>query len=165
MLALARCSSTYSGRAAPGFQSIPAITLLAKQATYFFGAPYTAAAFRSVLAALFAALLAPAIQIDEGFFARFTKFKALRFLGGGSYGICVFRIPILVGLWTFMGRFSWCHAFQANLYCVLIFPVGNVVPTLATSMASIHLYEKHFLKLKKYFPERAAAATPITTDH
>ena len=127
-----------------------------------FAVPYVAAAFYSVLAVFFAALLALAIQLEEGSYARFMKFKALRFLGGYSYGIYVFHLPILVALWTLMGKFSWCHELQSSLVCVLIFIAGNVALTLAISVASFHLYEKHFLKLKKYFPEQTK---PIAEQH
>ncbi len=43
--------------------------------------------------------------------------------------------------------------------------LANLVTSLTLAVASFHLYEKHFLKLKKYFPEAtgARAAGPSAT--
>jgi peptidoglycan/LPS O-acetylase OafA/YrhL len=128
-----------------------------------FSAPFVAAAFYSVLAVFFAGVLALAIRSSEGLFVQFLKTGPMRSLGGYSYGIYVFHLPILVASWTLMGKFSWCHAFQASIPCVLLFIAANLAVTLAISFASFHLYEKRFLKLKKNFPEQAGPTAGAAT--
>jgi peptidoglycan/LPS O-acetylase OafA/YrhL len=49
--------------------------------------------------------------------------------------------------------------FGSELPGQLLFYAASIAITLAAAMASWHLYEKHFLKLKRFFPA-AHAATP-----
>lgn len=84
--------------------------------------------------------------------------RPLRTAGKYSYGWYVFHFP----LWTLSLSFLvWCHQLQTvhnSLAIYLILVVVNFIASFSMAVGSYHLYEKHFLKLKKYFPERATSS-------
>ncbi len=88
----------------------------------------------------------------------FFRIKAMRSTGKYSYAMYVFHVPVmgvlsLVTFHTWLGkRFSEYHLFQVSMLCAC------VAGTYLLAFCSYHLYEKHFLKLKKYFPEKVAVA-------
>ena len=77
-------------------------------------------------------------------------------MGKYSYGIYVVHVPILTASIALAGKtrlLRWTHLyFVASLGFVAL----NLVASFAAAFASYHLYEKHFLKLKRNFPEKAA---------
>lgn len=90
---------------------------------------------------------------------KFYRMGWLRWLGRYSYGIYVYHFPI----WVFSVMYLQSRG-QFRNFCRSLPLAGtlvglNIFAALSLAYASYHLYEKHFLKLKKYFPEQGAAAT------
>jgi peptidoglycan/LPS O-acetylase OafA/YrhL len=77
----------------------------------------------------------------------------------------ILHVPVM-GVW---GLVQFHTAFGRRPAGTLPFGLAVLFACVSTTyllaLASYNLYEKHFLKLKQYFPERGTAATPITTDH
>jgi peptidoglycan/LPS O-acetylase OafA/YrhL len=118
----------------------------------------------TMLAALYAALLALAVAspATSGFFRR----DWLRFFGKYSYGLYVFH-----PLWIDGFQSKWAKGLLAGLGeggAVAMRAVAITGLSIGSAWLSWHLYEKQFLKLKKYFvyetrpiPVEASAPAPI----
>lgn len=121
----------------------------------------------SFLSALFASFLLLVITPGAlaGIPGKALNWKVLRWLGGYSYGIYVYHFPIWIASGIFLQDHGLWSKVRASTGLSLAFVAANATASISLALASFHLYEKHFLKLKKYFPERAAAAAPIPTDH
>ena len=106
----------------------------------------------SILAAFFGALLITAIAAPRGsLMGRFFTSTSLRFLGKYAYGLYVFHFPLLFmfGQLDLVGRLTHVvHWRGLALLCQIL--IGLTI-SIATALASYHLYEKHFLKLKDFF--------------
>ncbi len=88
------------------------------------------------------------------------SFRPLRSIGKYSYAMYVFHLiylPLEVR-WLPYSLFS--KALYNALLGLLAYYSSAVAIAFGLAFCSYHLYEKHFLKLKKYFPERAAAGVP-----
>jgi peptidoglycan/LPS O-acetylase OafA/YrhL len=97
-----------------------------------------------------------ALALQRGLVARFFSMGWLRWLGNMSYGIYVYHMLILglVVKLTYMvagGR----SAMQRNAVQFVI----AAVLSLALAVVSYHMFEKQFLRLKKYFIPRVDAGT------
>jgi peptidoglycan/LPS O-acetylase OafA/YrhL len=117
----------------------------------------------TVVAAFFAALLVKAISPGPTGVGRATAAlfgsRPLRTAGKYSYGWYVFHFPIWtwsLGLAISMPQF---YGFRQSVAFAPVLIASNFVVSFAAAYTSYHLYEKHFLKLKKYFPERAAESS------
>ena len=102
----------------------------------------------------------------------FLKSRLLRFYGRYSYALYVVHVPVMTVLWH-VGitppnlSLGGSDLIGAVLYIVVIVPVATLLAWL-----SWHLFEKHFLKLKRNFVyERAAKnakapllAAPLTVE-
>ncbi len=118
----------------------------------------------TVQALFFASLIALCLRPHRltAHLYRVFSLRPLRAIGGYSYGMYVFHVAVLVAFASAIRKFPALnhyilHSPLAGLFVIfLIFWV-----TFAIAAASFHLYEKHFLRLKRYFPEggpRAAVA-------
>jgi peptidoglycan/LPS O-acetylase OafA/YrhL len=106
----------------------------------------------SLLTALFAALLVLALAARPGS-ALFTFFTHpfMRMLGKYSYAIYLFHLPLRALLRdTVYGPERFPVLFGSKIPGQLLFYAVATLLTLAVAMASWHLFEKHFLKLKRY---------------
>ncbi len=116
----------------------------------------------TVVAVFFAALLVKAISPGLGragkTIATVCRSRSLRTAGKYSYGWYVFHFPIWTWSFGLASSLPLLHGFRESVAFAPLLIAGNFVVSFAAAYGSYHLYEKHFLKLKKYFPERAAGA-------
>ncbi len=120
---------------------------------------YTQSIGYSFLAIGFAAVLLMAYHSDstDGTLARFLDWPLLTRFGRYSYAIYVFHYFVLLGLMQpFAGRPWFSHSLSRALGLFALFNAA----CLAVGFLSYNAYEKHFLKLKRYFePDRRDPAT------
>jgi peptidoglycan/LPS O-acetylase OafA/YrhL len=113
----------------------------------------------TVLAALFGALLV--LAVEGKFTSAIFSNRVLRFFGKYSYGIYVFHWMLSPMLAKYFGYAKLGAATGSNFVGVgLSMAIAIGISTLM-AFASWHLYEKHFLKLKRFFEygERKTAST------
>ena len=120
---------------------------------------YTQSIGYSILAVGFAAILLMAYHSDsvDGRLAKLLRWPLLTQFGRYSYAIYVFHYFVLLGLIEpFSGRAWFSHSLARALGLLVMY---NAL-CLAVGFVSYHVYEKHFLKLKRYFePDRRDPAT------
>ena len=120
---------------------------------------YTQSVGYTFLAIGFAAILLLAYHSDsvDGTFAKLLRWPLLMRFGRYSYAIYVFHYFVLLGLvQPFSGRPWFSHSLARALGLFVLFHAA----CLAVGFLSYNLYEKHFLKLKRYFePDRRDPAT------
>jgi peptidoglycan/LPS O-acetylase OafA/YrhL len=106
----------------------------------------------SLLLVLFAALLVLALASRPGsVLFRFFAHPAMRSLGKYSYAIYLFHLPLRALLRdTVYGPDRFLTLFGSQIPGQLLFHLAATLLTLAVAMASWHLFEKRFLKLKRY---------------
>lgn len=148
------------------------ITSLCFEATRFFSddkvhshTAYTAYAGYSIIAVGFAAVLVLALAAAPGtFWYRFWTLKPLRSFGKYSYAIYLVHMPVravirdLIYGPNFNGsRFgdalvSFPKIGQSELLGQVLFFIPAFAACWVVGWLSWNLFEKHFLKLKKFFP-------------
>ncbi len=122
---------------------------------------WLSAALYAPLDIAFAALLAAVVTGSSAQLQSIFNWKPLRALGGYSYGLYVFHFIVFMVLGNLLIHFPRLRDATTNHMLPAIgLLLANLVISLTLAVASFHLYEKHFLKLKRYFPERGAAAVP-----
>ncbi len=112
----------------------------------------------SIIALTFAALLAVALVATPGGRAeRLFTLPPLRFLGRYSYALYLFHLQVALLMVNRMGKAGWQLPLVAGsaIPSRLAFAAVGIGISLALAYASWHLYEQHFLKLKRFFPYRA----------
>ena len=108
-----------------------------------------------VLAVLFTTVLV--VALEPGTWAsRLGSWPVLRFFGKYSYGMYVFHILLSPALSRYQGRL------QAALHSVVLGGLAYILLTLVgtcvVAVLSYQLYEKHWLRLKRYFAYRRVQA-------
>jgi peptidoglycan/LPS O-acetylase OafA/YrhL len=120
--------------------------------------PWFSAALYAPLDIAFAALLAAIVTGASAGLQRIFGWKPLRALGGYSYGLYVFHFIVFMVLGNLLIHFPRIRdATNNNMLSAIGLLLANLVISFALAVTSFHLYEKRFLKLKKYFPERATS--------
>jgi peptidoglycan/LPS O-acetylase OafA/YrhL len=102
-----------------------------------------------LLAAFFTSIIVLCLD-SRSIAARVGNLRPLRTLGRYSYGLYVYHLlflPALGPLLGWMQRRSGSTAVGAMLYLFTVF-----FGVLAVAVASYELYERQFLRLKRYFP-------------
>ena len=116
----------------------------------------------TVVAIFFGALLVKAISPGRSWagstIATSCRSRPLRTAGKYSYGWYVFHFPIWTWSFGLAVSLPELRSFRESLLFAPTLIIVNFGTSFLAAYASYHLYEKHFLKLKKYFPERAAGA-------
>ncbi len=119
----------------------------------------------SLLACFFAPILLWAVLAPEASApGRFFNFAGLKFLGKYSYGLYVLHGLLHPAL----DRFFPIERLSLVLHSTLLGSMTHLALaagiSLLAAVASWHLYEKHFLKLKRFFEYRSPTLTePINT--
>ena len=121
----------------------------------WWGSPWATDFLLSLLGIFFASLLVHAARADGIVYAIF-RWRPLRFIGGYSYGIYVYHLPIFMGIYLILSKTHFFERVEHSGPLRWLLIAVNFVLSIGVAFASFHLYEKHFLKLKKYFPERTA---------
>ncbi len=90
------------------------------------------------------------------------SWKPLRAIGGYSYGIYVIHYPILGLLRLAEAPGRPLHGLETHgVPGALAYVALAIAISFGLAFASFHLYEKRFLKLKKYFPESGPRAATV----
>jgi Predicted acyltransferases len=85
----------------------------------------------------------------------------LVFFGRYSYGIYVLHPACLIVLpWLGLTAASFPTVKGSHVPGVLVFAVASTSLSVIFALISWHCYEKHFLKLKRWFPYRATSTVP-----
>ncbi len=109
----------------------------------------------TLLVAAFGCLLIVAMspRLLRGLPAKALAVRPLRWLGRYSYGLYVYHFVVIGLLLAAVHHLGLRPAMRTSLCGTGAFAAAAVALSMAVAFASFHLYEKHFLKLKKYFPE------------
>ncbi len=160
----ARLCAAASGAVIVGSMIVSGCTywpdLFARAAGHSGLALFAGTAGYSLLALLFGAVVVLAVTAPAGSLARrLLEGRLLTFFGKYSYGLYVFHGL----LWPAFdrGRLSvegLTARFDSYLLAVAVHLTAATAISVALAYLSWHLYEKQFLKLKRYFSYRAAAA-------
>jgi peptidoglycan/LPS O-acetylase OafA/YrhL len=115
--------------------------------------PWLRALLYSALAVAFAALLWWSIDAASlrAIPHRFYGLRALRTVGGYSYGIYVFHLPLMYVTTAATTRWRLYDPSHPGWLAGLALVVLNAALTAAVAFLSFHFYEKRFLKLKRHF--------------
>jgi peptidoglycan/LPS O-acetylase OafA/YrhL len=112
----------------------------------------------TLFALMYGALLVIAVAAN-GWFKAIFSFKFLRIFGKYSYAVYLLHLPIVVMVaehWFKPDRF---HAGRTMLPGLLAFYAVTWTAALLAAILSWNLIERHFLKLKNYFPMEKKAST------
>jgi peptidoglycan/LPS O-acetylase OafA/YrhL len=77
-----------------------------------------------------------------------------------SYGMYVLHVPLREALFAPLLQ-RWGLDFEADAKMTLLFLVVGTLITFAAAAASYHLFEVHFLRLKRFFVPSRAAPAPV----
>lgn len=135
---------------------------LAIRATYAWApglGPFTIRIGFSLVALAFGGLLVIVVCANPAsLMGRLFSSRALTFLGRYSYGLYLVHLPIRAVVRDRLYGPSYSrppHAFHrfmgSELPGQLLFYALAAIPILATAWLSYHLFEKHFLRLKRFF--------------
>jgi peptidoglycan/LPS O-acetylase OafA/YrhL len=112
----------------------------------------------SLLALAFGSLLVLTVAAPSGAISRALSAPSLRLLGRYSYAIYVFHHPMLFFLPAALTVANLPMIAGSYLPAVLFFSIGAGALSVALGIASWHLCEKHFLRLKTLFPSNPTDA-------
>jgi peptidoglycan/LPS O-acetylase OafA/YrhL len=108
----------------------------------------------SALALLFGSLLAYLLLFGHSILGWLFRWRILQFFGKYSYGIYVFHCSFMhMTSLECLGR-----ALHSDLLGLLLQLAIPVAASTAVAFASYHLYEKYFLRLKRYFASQRIPA-------
>ncbi len=108
----------------------------------------------TLLGLLFGGLLVATLASPPGRAAhRLFTARGMRAFGKYSYALYLFHVPLRALLRdTVFGRAQFPSFLGSELFGQLLFYGAATALTFAMALASWNLYEKQFLKLKRYFP-------------
>lgn len=120
----------------------------------------------TALAACYGSLLLLAIAAAPSSpVARVFSSRLLRTFGRYSYAMYLFHLPLRAAIRdTAYGPGRFPTLFGSQLPGQLLFYPLAIAVTLGAAILSWHLYEKHFLKLKRYFPSSHTASNARPTE-
>jgi peptidoglycan/LPS O-acetylase OafA/YrhL len=117
--------------------------------------------FYSALAVFFAVLLFWSIDphLLFGIPKRFYENRVLRTIGGYSYGIYIVHLPLMYFSEAAASHWGLYDPKDATWSAALALIAFNAILAFSIALASFHLYEKQFLKMKRHFPENTGMAS------
>jgi peptidoglycan/LPS O-acetylase OafA/YrhL len=113
--------------------------------------PVWAVAGYTTFAAVFALLVHEAVKGDNKLLNVVCGNTVLRFLGKYSYGFYIFHWPIFMLAKPYTDDWTGKSLAPGSMSQMIISALLATIAGLLVSIVSFHLFEKHFLKLKKYF--------------
>jgi peptidoglycan/LPS O-acetylase OafA/YrhL len=97
-----------------------------------------------------------------GFLVKFFNLRIMRLFGKVSYGLYVYHFVVLPLLEKYFQPDAWGHFVGSPVVVVAIFFMITIGSTFLISWISWQLYEKQFLKLKRFFePDLRAEAAVV----
>ncbi len=97
----------------------------------------------------------------RGFLVKFFNLKIMRLFGKVSYGLYVYHFAVLPLFEKYFHPDMWGRFVGSPVVVVAVFFMITIGSTFLISWISWQLYEKQFLKLKKFFePEPQSEAVP-----
>ncbi len=119
----------------------------------------------SVLSVFFSSLIVETVDAPEegSHLRRFLEGNTLRAIGKYSYAMYVFHLLIQTATVQLLSPLMDLPAYIAKPLAVICVTAVS----FAAAWLSYHLYEKHFLRLKRFFEYRAPAhlATPVSSQY
>lgn len=110
----------------------------------------------TLFAAFFACVILAAVIAPSGSLASaFWNARWLRFFGKYSYAMYIFQYPLIPILAPILSVEILANSLGNVSVARVAYIVLMIGITTAVALASWHLYEKHFLALKRFFPTRA----------
>jgi peptidoglycan/LPS O-acetylase OafA/YrhL len=100
---------------------------------------------------VFALVIYEAVMKENKFINLVLTNPVLTFLGKYSYGIYIFHWPITIMMTPYFGNLMQSLIKESRIWQQIGVAVLCTVTAMIISVISYHLFEKHFLKLKKYF--------------
>jgi peptidoglycan/LPS O-acetylase OafA/YrhL len=116
----------------------------------------------SVMDLLFAALVILCVAPSQpNWLGRFFSHPALKWFGTYSYAIYVFHVPLMPVFSRLFPTKELTLRLGSAYVAVVVHTILAVAISSLLAFASWHLYEKHFLKLKRYFAPKRREAAPV----
>jgi peptidoglycan/LPS O-acetylase OafA/YrhL len=109
-----------------------------------------------------ASALVIALSSHESRFARWLRSGFLRFFGRYSYAIYIVHTAVLAGLNHYRPFANLSTIGGYALPVQTVWALAYVALSTGIAMLSWHLVEKHFLRLKRFFPYRPKQALAST---
>jgi peptidoglycan/LPS O-acetylase OafA/YrhL len=113
--------------------------------------PIWAIAGYTTFSAIFAILVYESVKKENKAITFIFTSPVLRFLGKYSYGFYIFHWPVYLLLRPLTDRFTTNFFATESTTQLVVSSVIASIAGLAVSVLSYHLFEKHFLNLKKKF--------------
>jgi peptidoglycan/LPS O-acetylase OafA/YrhL len=151
-----------------GGVALAALLLLAAMLWRFEGLRQTALEMTitlSLLAAMFGGVLSMLVARPRSAMARAISWSGIRLFGHYSYGLYVFASllqPYLEKVFATRLINEHLHSFVLSGIVHLVLEVGTC---LVVAMLSYHVFEKRFLRLKKYFEYHRPLGADSSTEH
>jgi peptidoglycan/LPS O-acetylase OafA/YrhL len=99
----------------------------------------------------------------SGLLSRTFDSRPLGFFGRYSYGMYVLHLPLVVLLARVgFGIQALPHVGGSDVPAAIAYTLAALSMTTVLAYASWHLFEKHFLALKRYFPLSSKPTAPLT---
>ena len=113
--------------------------------------PVWAIAGYTTFAAIFALLVYESVKKEDRYLNFILNNPVLRFLGKYSYGFYIFHWPVFLLMKPYTDGLTNKWFLEGSLTQLTISAILATAVSLLVSIISYHVFEKHFLKLKKHF--------------
>lgn len=113
--------------------------------------PVWAIAGYTTFAAIFALLVYESVKKEDRVISFIFNNAVLRFLGKYSYGFYIFHWPVFLLAKPYTDNMAGKIIPGQSFYQLLVSAILATLAGLIVSLISFHLFEKHFLKLKRHF--------------